>query len=88
MDFTTFSSEDMLQEYLVSQSKLSTLVQKPKMKILSTKKEFKAKIESKELNLIKKSIEKSNIESGSEYFPSTESGKIKYTNSIRYNILH
>lgn len=70
----TLSSEDMLQKYLVSQSKLSSMVHKPKQKIISTKNELK-NIEIKKP--IEKSIELSNKESGSEYFPSTDSGKIK-----------
>lgn len=70
MGLTTFSSEDMLEKYLISQSKLSTMVHKPKIKSSSTKKDFKINMESKE------PIEKSK-ESGSEYFPSTDSGKQK-----------
>ncbi|XP_027841630.2 DNA excision repair protein ERCC-6-like isoform X1 [Aphis gossypii] len=62
----TKSSEDMLEKYLISQSKLSTMVHKPKIKSSSTKKDFKINMESKE------PIEKSK-ESGSEYFPSTDS---------------
>lgn len=76
----TFSSEDILQKYLVSQSKLSSMIHKPKNtnKTLSPKKEFKASVENK--TPIKKSIELSNKESGSEYFPSTDSGKRKEKN--------
>lgn len=69
----TLSSEDILQKYLVSQTKLSSMVQKPKQKIIKTKSKLK-NIETK--NPIKKSS-LSNKESGSEYFPSTDSGKIK-----------
>lgn len=68
LDLKTFSSEGMLEKYLLSQSKLSTMVHKPKIKTSSTKKELKINTERKE------PIEKSN-ESGSEYFPSTDSGK-------------
>lgn len=60
------SSEDMLEKYLVSQSKLSIMVHKPKIKTPSTKKDFK--IQMKKKIPIKKSQE-----SGSEYFPSTDS---------------
>jgi len=67
LDLITFSSEDMLEKYLVSQSKLSTMIHKSKIKTFSTKKEFKINTEKKER------IEKSK-ESGSEYFPSTDSG--------------
>lgn len=76
----TFSSEDILQKYLVSQSKLSSMIHKPKntRKTLSPKKEFKTSVETK--MPIKKSIELSNKESGSEYFPSTDSGKKKEKN--------
>lgn len=58
LDLTTFSSEDMLEKYLISQSKLSTMIHKSKIKTSSTKKEL---------------IDKSK-ESGSEYFPTTDSG--------------
>lgn len=77
LDLETFSSEDILQKYLVSQSKLSSMIHKPKTtnKILSPKKELKTSIENK--MPVKKSIEVSNKESGSEYFPSTDSGKKK-----------
>jgi len=56
----------MLEKYLVSQSKLSTMVHKPKIKSSSSKKELKINIERKEPK---------SKESGSEYFPSTDSGK-------------
>lgn len=52
------------------------MVQKPKKKTLNTKKEFRTNIESKEP--IGKLTDTSNKESGSEYFPSTDSGKKKY----------
>jgi len=68
LDLINFSFENLLEKYLVSQTKLSTMVQRPKIKISSTKKKLKSTVE------IKKPIEKSN-ESGSEYFPSTDSGK-------------
>lgn len=61
----------MLQKYLLSQSKLSTIVQKPKKTIIS-KQKSKTSIECKES--IIKSTEVVNKESGSEYFPSTDSG--------------
>lgn len=77
MGLTTFSSEDMLEKYLISQSKLSTMVHKPKIKTPDTKKDFKINMESKE------PIEKSK-ESGSEYFPSTDSGKQKLGYSTMY----
>uniref|UniRef100_A0A2S2N6T6 DNA repair and recombination protein RAD54-like n=2 Tax=Schizaphis graminum TaxID=13262 RepID=A0A2S2N6T6_SCHGA len=57
------SSSEMLEKYLLSQSKLSTMIHKSKTKTSSTKKEFKKNMEP---------IEKSK-ESGSEYFPSTDS---------------
>lgn len=66
LDLTTFSSEDMLEKYLVSQSKLSAMIHKPKIKSSSTKKELKINMERKEIK---------SKESGSEYFPSTDSGK-------------
>lgn len=72
-NLATFSSEDILQKYLVSQSKLSTMVQKPKIKISNTIKKLKINMESKEVNETSK-------ESGSEYFPSTDSGKQKLAN--------
>lgn len=68
-----FSSEDMLQKYLASQSKLLTMVQKPKKKTYSNIKEQKKIDENKEL--VEESIETTfKNESGSEYFPSTDSG--------------
>lgn len=70
MDLTTFRSEDMLEKYLLSQSKLSTMIHKSKIKTSSTKRELKINTEKKEL------IEKSK-ESGSEYFPTTDSGNQK-----------
>lgn len=66
LDLTTFSSEDMLEKYLVSQSKLSAMIHKSKIKSSSTKKELKINMEKKEIK---------SKESGSEYFPSTDSGK-------------
>lgn len=82
MDLETFSSEDMFQKYLASQSKLSSMIHKPKNtnKTLSPKKEFKTSLENK--MPIKKSIKLSNKESGSEYFPSTDSGKRKKKNKL------
>lgn len=68
----------MLQKYLVSQSKLSTRVQKPKNKFLNTKEELKSNLKSKES--AEKSTKLCNKESGSEYFPSTDSGKINLAN--------
>jgi len=65
LGLATFSSSEMLEKYLLSQSKLSTMIHKSKIKTSSTKKEFKINMEP---------IEKSK-ESGSEYFPSTDSGK-------------
>lgn len=79
----TFSSEDMLQKYLISQSKLSNMIHKTKTP--SLKNELGTNLENKKFNLIKKSLETSNEESGSEYFPSTESGKIKLTNHNKIN---
>lgn len=71
----TFSSEDMLQKYLASQSKLSTMIHKPKCKPLCTKKDMEISKGNKEV--IEKSLEPSppDKESGSEYFPSTDSGR-------------
>ncbi|XP_026820566.1 DNA excision repair protein ERCC-6-like [Rhopalosiphum maidis] len=63
------SSSEMLEKYLLSQSKLSTMIHKSKIKTSSTKKEFKINMEP---------IEKSK-ESGSEYFPSTDSENESYT---------
>lgn len=71
----TFSSDDILQKYLVSQSKLSTMVQKPKIKSYSTIKEQNKIVQNKKL--IEKSTGTSKNESGSEYFPSTDSGNRK-----------
>lgn len=65
----------MLQKYLLSQSKLSTMVHKSTQKVFGTKKQLDRNVESK--NMIEKSTESSNKESGSEYFPSTDSGKKK-----------
>jgi len=79
---TTFSSEDMLQKYLSSQSKLSTMVHKRKQKMLCTKKESETIMER--TNPIETSTEKSNKESGSEYFPSTDSGKRKCNPTVKY----
>jgi len=56
----------MLEKYLVSQSKLSSMIHKPKIKSSITKKELKINVEKKEPK---------SKESGSEYFPSTDSGK-------------
>jgi len=56
----------MLEKYLVSQSKLSSMIHKPKIKSSGTKKELKINTERKEPK---------SKESGSEYFPSTDSGK-------------
>lgn len=83
MKMLTFSSQDMLQKYLASQSKLSTMVPKPKQNILSTKKDLKTRIKKNKLETSTKNLKPnaktipSNKESGSEYFPSTESGKKK-----------
>lgn len=72
----------MLQKYLASQSKLSTMVQKPKQKTLITKrglkissKKNKFETNTKLLEPTEKKSAQSNNESGSEYFPSTDSGK-------------
>lgn len=73
-NFATFRTEDLLQKYLASQSKLSTMIQKPKQKMLKVKKDLKTNIKS--LETIEKT-ESFNKESGSEYFPSTDSGKKK-----------
>jgi len=88
LDLVTFSTEDMLQKYLASQSKLSTLVQKPKQKSCITKKKIKLLYKNntkriiepieKNINVIEKSTELPKQESGSEYFPSTDSGKRNY----------
>lgn len=87
MDLANFSSEDILQKYLVSQSKLSTMIHKPKTNnmTLSTKKELKTRIENN--GPVKKSVELSKKESGSEYFPSTDSGKRKLGNYKIYHII-
>lgn len=77
MVLETFSADDILQKYLISQSKFSSLVQKPKQKIISTKSEQKKNVETKT------SI-KYNKESGSEYFPSTDSGKKKKLDIVNY----
>lgn len=63
----------MLQKYLTSQSKLLSLVHKPKNKVLNTKL-LKSNFKSNES--IEKPTKLSNQESGSEYFPSTDSGKL------------
>lgn len=76
----TFSSEDLLQKYLASQSKLSTCIQNSKNKILNTKNEFKSNLKSK--GSTGKLTKLSNKESGSEYFPSTDSGKINSANIL------
>jgi hypothetical protein len=68
----------MLQKYLSSQSKLSALVHKPKNKVLNTK-VLKSNLNNKES--IEKPTKLSNKGSGSEYFPSTDSGK---SNSANY----
>lgn len=78
-NFATFRTEDLLQKYLKSQSKLSTMVQKPKQNMLKIKKDLKTNMKS--LETIKKT-ESFNKESGSEYFPSTDSGKKKEKCSI------
>lgn len=77
----TFSSEDMFQKYLLSQSELSKIVQKPKKLTLNTK---QININCKEP--IIKSKESSNKESGSEYFPSSDSGIFKLVKS-KVNLL-
>lgn len=65
----------MFQNYLSSQLKLSSMTHKPKLKIsgtindLETIKKSKIKVE--------KLTETLNKVSGSEYFPSTDSGKNK-----------
>lgn len=82
-NFATFRTEDLLQKYLASQSKLSTMVQKPKQKMLKIKKDLKTNMKS--LEIIKKT-ESFNKESGSEYFPSTDSGKKKKKISNIYYI--
>ncbi|XP_025425310.1 DNA excision repair protein ERCC-6-like isoform X2 [Sipha flava] len=84
----TKSSEDMLQKYLSSQSKLSALVHKPKNKVLNTK-VLKSNLNNKES--IEKPTKLSNKGSGSEYFPSTDSendsdtGKIKSKKKSNYS---
>lgn len=64
----------MLQKYLASQSKLSTTVHKPKHKPLCMKKDSEISRGNKEA--IEKSVEPPDKKgSGSEYFPSTDTGR-------------
>lgn len=74
----------MFQKYLASQTKLSTMVNKQKQKTFCEKKVLKVlnpkklyKTVQEDYNPTKKLSKPSNHGSGSEYFPSTASGKKK-----------